>query len=71
MSKKEINQKDAPSSELTHQAQSRHNTQVAQVEAIHDVRLVSFNTAKRIFQPDNREIEGNKENARARMDSFD
>ena len=66
-----VSQADVPKSESTQQVELRHNNEVARVEAIHNVRLVSLNTAKVKFQPRKTDLKSVKESASNVFDSFD
>ena len=71
MNTQEVSQPEVPISESTQQAQLRQNNEVARVEAIHNVRLVSLNTAKAKFQPHKTDLKSVKESASNVFDSFD
>ena len=66
-----LSQADVPKSESTQQAELRHKDEVARVETIHNVRLVSLNTARVKFQPHKTDLKSVKESASNVFDSFD
>ena len=71
MNTQDVSQPEVPISESTQQAQLRQNNEVARVETIHNVRLVSLNTAKSKFQPHKADLKSIKESPSNVFDSFD